>query len=160
MEVSKRLHFIVITSIFFGLILNIIEIFLFNQFAKPPIVLMILIYWTLAYPNVVSLGYAFIVGIIMDIVQFMPLVHSALSFSLTIFLTIQFHPQIRLHSYINKMISILFLLVPYFIISTWLINFYGMSLNINNIVFSLIASIVLWPIIFVCLRFLRIKYVY
>ena len=64
MEVSKRLHFIVITSIFFGLILNIIEIFLFNQFAKPPIVLMILIYWTLAYPNVVSLGYAFIVGII------------------------------------------------------------------------------------------------
>ena len=159
MEVSKRLHFIVITSIFFGLILNIIEIFLFNQFAKPPIVLMILIYWTLAYPNVVSLGYAFIVGIIMDIVQFMPLGHSALSFSLTIFLTIQFHPQIRLHSYINKMISILFLLVPYFIISTWLINFYGMSLNINNIVFSLIASIVLWPIIFVCLRFLRIKYV-
>ena len=128
MEVSKRLHFIVITSIFFGLILNIIEIFLFNQFAKPPIVLM-------------------------------PLGHSALSFSLTIFLTIQFHPQIRLHSYINKMISILFLLVPYFIISTWLINFYGMSLNINNIVFSLIASIVLWPIIFVCLRFLRIKYV-
>ena len=160
MEVSKRLHFIVITSIFFGLILNIIEIFLFNQFAKPPIVLMILIYWTLAYPNFVSLGYAFIVGIIMDIVQFMPLGHSALSFSLTIFLTIQFHPQIRLHSYINKMISILFLLVPYFIISTWLINFYGMSLNINNIVFSLIASIVLWPIIFACLRFLRIKYVY
>ena len=159
MEVSKRLHFIVITSIFFGLILNIIEIFLFNQFAKPPIVLMILIYWTLAYPNVVSLGYAFIVGIIMDIVQFMPLGHSALSFSLTIFLTIQFHPQIRLHSYINKMISILFLLVPYFIISTWLINFYGMSLNLNNIVFSLIASIILWPIIFVCLRFLRIKYV-
>ena len=159
MEVSKRLHFIVITSIFFGLILNIIEIFLFNQFAKPPIVLMILIYWTLAYPNIVSLGYAFIVGIIMDIVQFMPLGHSALSFSLTIFLTIQFHPQIRLHSYINKMISILFLLVPYFIISTWLINFYGMSLNLNNIVFSLIASIILWPIIFVCLRFLRIKYV-
>ncbi len=159
MEVSKRLHFIVITSIFFGLILNIIEIFLFNQFAKPPIVLMILIYWTLAYPNVVSLGYAFIVGIIMDIIQFMPLGHSALSFSLTIFLTIKFHPQIRLHSYINKMISILFLLVPYFIISTWLINFYGMSLNLNNIVFSLIASIILWPIIFVCLRFLRIKYV-
>ena len=64
MVIFNKIHFTVAIMLFFGILLNILPLpDIFNSI-KPPILLLILIYWCMAYPNLINLTYAFIAGII------------------------------------------------------------------------------------------------
>jgi rod shape-determining protein MreD len=67
MVILNKIHFVAIISLFIGLIINILPVAEFLVSIKPPILLLILIYWALAFPNYINLTYAFITGLIMDV---------------------------------------------------------------------------------------------
>ena len=108
----------------------------------------------MAYPNLINLTYAFISGIILDILLIMPLGYNALCYTTTIYLTWLYYPQIRLHTSWNKMLSLLLILVPYFLTST-IVN---KMLEIDYNIYDVIISIIIWPALFSMLRFIRQKY--
>lgn len=144
--------------LFFGTLLNILPLpDIFNSI-KPPILLLILIYWCMAYPNLINLTYAFITGIIIDILLIMPLGYNALSYTITIYLTLLYYPQIRLHSSWNQMLSLLLILIPFFLTSIIINNILEIDYNIVDVVISIIISVIIWPALFSMLRFIRQKY--
>ena len=144
--------------LFFGILLNIIPLpDIFNSI-KPPILLLTLIYWCMAYPNLINLTYAFITGIIIDILLIMPLGYNALSYTITIYLTLLYYPQIRLQTSWNKMLSLLLILIPYFLTSTIVNNILEIDYNIGDVILSIIISVTIWPVLFSMLRFIRQKY--
>ena len=73
MVIINKVH--IVTSIFLmlGIILNLIPLPSLLNSIKPPILLLILIYWSLAFPRHISLTYAFISGIILDILLITPI---------------------------------------------------------------------------------------
>ena len=159
MVIFNKLHFIVIVMLFFGIILNIVPLpDIFNSI-KPPILLLILIYWCLAFPNHINLTYAFLTGIIIDILLVMPLGYNAFCYTITIYLTLIYYPQIRLQSNWNKMLSLLLILIPFFLTSTIVNKILEIDYNIYDVVISIIISIIIWPTLFSMLRFIRQKYV-
>ena len=144
--------------LFFGTILNILPLpDIFNSM-KPPILLLILIYWCMAYPNLINLTYAFITGIIIDVLLIMPLGYNALSYTITIYLILLYYPQIRLHSSWNQVMSILLILIPFFLTSTIINNILEIDYNIRDVIISIIISVTIWPALFSMLRFIRQKY--
>ena len=158
MVIFNKIHFTVIIMLFFGTILNILPFpDIFNSM-KPPILLLILIYWCMAYPNLINLTYAFITGIIIDILLIMPLGYNALSYTITIYLTLMYYPQIRLHSSWNQMLSLLLILIPFFLTSAIINNILEIDYNISDIIISIIISVTIWPALFSMLRFIRQKY--
>ena len=158
MVIFNKIHFTVIIMLFFGTLLNIIPLpDIFNSI-KPPILLLILIYWCMAYPNLINLTYAFITGIIIDILLIMPLGYNALSYTITIYLTLLYYPQIRLHSSWNQMLSLLLILIPFFLTSAIINNVLEIDYNISDIIISIIVSVIIWPALFSILRFIRQKY--
>ena len=120
--------------------------------------MLVLIYWSLAFPNQINLTYAFVFGIIMDVLLLMPLGYNAFLYTVTIYLIIIYYPQIRLHSYWNKMFSLLIILLPYFIMSTFTNNMLNISYDILEVFVSMIVSVLIWPLLFSMLRFIRLKY--
>ena len=158
MVIFNKIHFTVVIMLFFGTLLNIIPLpDIFNSI-KPPILLLILIYWCMAYPNLINLTYAFITGIIIDILLIMPLGYNALSYTITIYLTLLYYPQIRLHSSWNQMLSLLLILIPFFLTSAIINNILKIDYNISDIIISIIVSVTIWPALFSMLRFIRQKY--
>ncbi len=112
----------------------------------------------MAYPNLINLTYAFISGIILDILLIMPLGYNALCYTTTIYLTWLYYPQIRLHTSWNKMLSLLLILVPYFLTSTIVNKMLEIDYNIYDVIISILISIIIWPALFSMLRFIRQKY--
>ena len=158
MVIFNKIYFTVVIMLFFGSILNILPLpDIFNSI-KPPILLLILIYWCMAYPNLINLTYAFITGIIIDILLIMPLGYNALSYTITIYLTLLYYPQIRLHSSWNQMLSLLLILIPFFLTSAIINNILKIDYNISDIIISIIISVTIWPALFSMLRFIRQKY--
>ena len=158
MVIFNKIHFTVVIMLFFGTLLNILPLpDIFNSI-KPPILLLILIYWCMAYPNLINLTYAFITGIIIDILLLMPLGYNALCYTTTIYLTLLYYPQIRLHTSWNKMLSLLLILIPFFLTSTIVNKILEINYSINDVIISIIISVAIWPALFSMLRYVRQKY--
>jgi len=159
MVTLNKIHFVAITSLFIGLIINILPAAEFLVPIKPPILLLILIYWALAFPNYINLTYAFITGLLMDILLIVPLGYYSLCFIITIYLTLIYYPQIRLQSNLNKMLSLLVILIPYFLVSTVINGALEMNYEIIDVCISILLAVIIWPGIFGVLRFIRKKYI-
>ncbi|MFL2560132.1 MAG: rod shape-determining protein MreD [Gammaproteobacteria bacterium] len=157
--VTNKIHLVAILFLILGIILNLLPLTSMLNSYKPPILLLILIYWSLAFPGHINLTYAFILGLIMDILLIMPLGYNALCFTITIYLILLYYPQIRLQSNWNKMISLLIILIPYFLMSTIVNGMLKIEYNIINVIVSIIISILIWPGLFSMLRFVRQKYI-
>lgn len=158
MVIFSKINFVVIIVLFLGIILNILPFSDNINSIKPPILLLILIYWSLAFPNQINLTYAFISGLIMDVLLIMPLGYNALCYTITIFLILLYYPQIRLQSSLNKMLSLLLILIPFFLMSTIGNNFLKINYNLFDVLTSIFISIIIWPALFSMLRFIRQKY--
>ena len=158
MVIFNKIHLTAITLLFFGTILNILPFSEALVSKTPPILLLILIYLSLAFPNQINLTYAFISGIIMDILLITPLGYNALCYTITIYLILLYYPQIRLQSNWNKMFSLLIILMPYFFISTVVNGMLNIEYNILDVCISVFISILIWPGLFDMLRFIRQKY--
>ena len=159
MVIFSKINFVVIIVLFLGIILNILPFSDNINSIKPPILLLILIYWSLAFPNQINLTYAFISGLIMDVLLIMPLGYNALCYTVTIFLILLYYPQIRLQSSLNKMLSLLLILIPFFLMSTIGNNFLKINYNLFDVLTSIFISIIIWPALFSMLRFIRQKYI-
>ena len=153
------MNFVVIVALFLGIILNILPFSDNINSIKPPILLLILIYWSLAFPNQINLTYAFVSGLIMDVLLIMPLGYNALCYTITIFLILLYYPQIRLQSSLNKMLSLLLILIPFFLMSTIGNNFLKINYNLFDVLTSIFISVIIWPTLFSMLRFIRQKYI-
>tara|TARA_B100001175_G_scaffold270112_1_gene242164 strand:+ start:789 stop:1271 length:483 start_codon:yes stop_codon:yes gene_type:complete len=158
MVVFNKIQFTVIIMLFFGIFLNILPLPDILNSIKPPILLLILIYWCIAYPKLINLTYAFITGIIIDILLIMPLGYNALCYTITIYLTLLYYPQIRLQTSWNKMLSLAMILIPFFLTSTVVNNILEIDYSIYNVITSIIISVIIWPVLFSVLRFFRQKY--
>ncbi len=159
MVIFNKINFVVILVLFFGIILNILPLSDNINSIKPPILLLFLIYWSLAFPNQINLTYAFITGLIMDVLLIMPLGYNALCYTITIFLILLYYPQIRLQSNLNKMLSLLLILIPFFLMSTIGNNILKINYNIFDVLTAILISIIIWPALFSMLRFIRQKYI-
>ena len=158
MVIINKVHIVTIVFLMIGIILNLIPLPDLLAATKPPILLLILIYWSLAFPKHISLTYAFVSGVIMDILLITPIGYHALCFTVTIYLILIYYPQMRLQSSWNKMASLLIILIPYFLMSTAVNNILGISFNLIHVTFSILISIIIWPGLFNVLRFIRQKY--
>ena len=142
----------------FAIILNILPLPNIIDSFRPPILLLFLIYCSLAYPDNINLTYAFISGLILDILLITPLGYNALCFTVTIYLIMLYYPQIRLQSSWNKMFSLLLILIPYFLSSTFINSLLKINYNIVDVIISIVLSVIIWPSLFNMLRFIRQKY--
>ncbi len=158
MVIMNKIHITCIFALLFAIILNILPLPSIIDSCRPPILLLFLIYCTLAYPDDINLTYAFISGLILDILLIMPLGYNALCFTVTVYLIMIYYPQIRLQSNWNKMFSIFLILIPFFLSSTLMNSILKIDYNIVDVIISIILSVIIWPGLFNMLRFIRQKY--
>lgn len=118
------------------------------RYARPEWVAMTLIYWAMALPQRVSIGVAWVTGLIMDIVTGGVLGIHAFAYALIVYLVGRLHLQIRQFPLWQQAIIILSLVsLVHFIV------FFNAPVRFNwSSWLTVLTSTLVWPIVYAVLR--------
>jgi rod shape-determining protein MreD len=149
---------VVLASLLLAMVLRIIplpkEWFVYN----PDWVLLFLIYWAMAVPERVGLGYAWCVGLLVDVLTGRMLGQHALAYSVVIFMCVKLHSRWRPYPpYLQAFSILLLLLVGQLLIFCTQNIKAASSVGIIYWLPSLVGAL-LWPAILLALRRVRRHY--
>lgn len=114
---------------------------------RPDWVLMLLIYWAMRMPHRYSVGTAWVVGIVLDVVQGTYLGQHALALSLVVFLTVKFHLLMRMFPLPQLTLSIVALVALYQFLLFWINGVAGITAPERVYWAPVLISILAWPFI-------------
>ena len=143
---------VIITSILIAMVLMLIQLPESMRILRPEWVLLTLMYWAMALPLRVGVGYAWVVGLLMDVLFGSVLGVLAFSYALVVYLILRFHLQLRQFPLWQQALSLMSLILLVHVvtasmasaISDWLAYFP-----------AAVMSTLLWPLVHVFLRGVR-----
>ncbi len=155
--INFRLYLIVTLTILVTLMLSALPLPRIATAIWPDWTVLAVIYWCLALPNQLNIKFAWLVGIIVDLVNGTIIGQHALIYTWVAYITILLHSRLRIYPIFQQSLGIGILLLPYLIIFLWIEGMlYSIELHWQKFM-PLLSSIILWPWIFSVLRSIRHK---
>ncbi|KAE9534692.1 rod shape-determining protein MreD [Ursidibacter arcticus] len=125
------------------------------QGLRPAWIALVLIYWALALPDKISVGTAFIAGIIWDVILGSILGMHALVLSIAIYFVAKYHLILRnLSLWLQSLLVMLYIALIRFVIFFVEFVLHSADFNVQELLGAVISG-VLWPWIFLLMRQIR-----
>lgn len=124
----------------------------FLLYMRPEWLSLVLIYWALNFPQRVGVGYGFIWGLLLDLVEGTLLGHNAIVMSLLGFLCNTFYQRIRMYSLIKQSVLVFLLIGLSQLVFQWLQNLFGSISSIGFLLLPAFISAILWNWVYVLLQ--------
>ena len=150
-----------IGTIFFtfviGFVLNLMVYPEWMKYAKPDWVLLILFYWCLAIPERIAVGTGWVMGIIMDVLNYTILGQHAIGKAFVAFIAVAAHRRIRLYEIWQQCI-IVFIIASIDVGFTLWVSSLVSGTEVKLIYWqSSLMTALIWPLVYISLRVLRHK---
>ena len=123
---------------------------------RPEWVPMVLIYWVMALPYRVGIGWAWVVGLLLDILEGSILGVNALSLVILAYVTLSLHQRMRMFTTFQQSGLMLALIGLNVMICNWLQIITDQTVS-SNLIFLMasVTSAIIWPSLFQLLRQIR-----
>jgi rod shape-determining protein MreD len=148
----------VMASLLLAMVLRIVplpkEWFVYN----PDWVLLFLIYWAMAVPERVGVGYAWCVGVLVDALTGRMLGQHALAYTVVIFMCVKLHGRWRPYPPYLQAFSILLLLLAGQVLVFWTQNIKASSSAALAYWLPSLVGALLWPVVLPALHRIRRHY--
>jgi rod shape-determining protein MreD len=156
MEPRANAFWVVILTFFVAYLLAIVPFPDWAMSYRPQWVVMVVIYWGMALPYRVGIGFAWIAGLLMDILEGSLLGLNALTFAIIAYITLSLHQRMRMFSSAQQSIVVLALIGLHLNMAHWIKIVADQAYN-TNLLFLLgaLSSAVVWPWLFMLLRQMR-----
>lgn len=152
-----RLYLIVTLTISAMLLLSALPLPQIAMPLWPDWTILAVIYWCLSLPNQLNIKFAWVVGIVVDLINGTIIGQHALMYTWVAYTTILLHSRLRVYPMLQQSLAIGILLLPYMIFYLWSEGMlYSIELHWQQFI-PLLSSIILWPWIFSVLRAVRHK---
>lgn len=157
---STRPHarWLIALSLVIALALTILPLPGVLEAYRPEWAMLVILYWSLALPARVGVGVAWLAGLLQDVLQATALGSHALAFAVVAYLTIQLYQRLRSVPIWQQALTVLIMLSA---ARGVLFVTRGLSDNPNlgwQFWIPALTSTLLWPAVFVLLRFLRRRF--
>jgi len=136
----------IIISMVLALMLAIAPMPTWAEAFRPDWVTLTLIYWAMNLPRTYSVGWAWIIGLVLDVAQGTLLGQHALALSLVIFVTARFHLQMRQFPALQLMATVLALLSLYQFILFWINGVAGVNTPAIAYWGPVLTGSLIWPL--------------
>ncbi|MAI38836.1 MAG: rod shape-determining protein MreD [Alteromonas sp.] len=148
----RKRNVIIWGSIIIALVLQIVPLPIQADVYRPDWVLVVLAYWSMALPNRVNVGVAFITGVAMDILVGTTLGIHSLGLSVSIYILAANYQRLRNYSVWQQAIIIGLLSSLYHLLTFWVQHLLTDIYFQVDYLWPVAASMVLWPWVFWLLR--------
>jgi rod shape-determining protein MreD len=122
---------------------------------RPAWVLMILIYWTMNQPYRVNMGAAWMIGIVMDVLNGTLLGEHALAFTIVSYFVVRMHTQLRMYPVLQQSMWVFIFVLIYQFVIFCVQGFVGELPKTWLYWSSSATSMLLWPWVFTIMRDFR-----
>jgi rod shape-determining protein MreD len=137
----------VIISMILALMLAIAPMPDWAESFRPDWVAMTLIYWTMNLPRRYGVGWAWVIGLVLDVAQGTLLGQHALALSLVIYVTVTFHLQMRQFPLLQLSLTVCALLALYQFILFWVNGVAGVNTPAVTYWGPVISGSLIWPLL-------------
>lgn len=145
-------RFVIILTLVLAIILALLPMPDWTVWLRPAWVLMVLIYWAMIAPTQVSVGTAWIVGVLLDLLTGTVFGEHAVAFTIVIYFVSKMHIRLRMYPSVQQGMSILIFVLSYQFILYCIQGFMGDLPSSQLYWLSSVTSMLLWPWLFVLLR--------
>jgi len=114
---------------------------------RPDWVALTLIFWSMLLPRTYSIGWAWVIGLILDVAQGTLFGQHALALCLVVYITVKFHLQIRVFPVTQMTATVFALLALYQFILFWINGVAG--INSPAVVYwgPVVTGTLVWPLL-------------
>lgn len=149
---------VILATLILAMLLTLVPMPIGVQDFRPPWVALVLIYWCLALPERVGIGWAWCSGVLLDVLSGTLLGHHALGLSVMAFLVIQLHQRIRIFPLLQQSLSVLVLLLVERLLSLWVLGTTGQPTPRLWYWMPALIGAILWPWVYIVLRDVRRRF--
>jgi len=142
---------VIFATLAVAFMLELIPLPLLLDIMRPYWVALVIIYWCLETQGRISLGLAFTIGIVLDLLSASTLGLHALSLVIIVYLVTRFRARLRFFPPWQQALSVLVLLINDRIILLWIISLMGEPLPSLAFWVPPIVGTVVWPWLFLAL---------
>lgn len=156
MQQRAQGFWVILLTFFIAYLLAIVPFPEWAMSYRPEWVPLVLIYWVMALPYRIGIGSAWVVGLILDILEGSILGLNALSLVALAYITLSLHKRLRMFSTFQQSGLIIALIGLNLMICHWLQLATSQTVSSNLLFLSAaITSAFMWPFLFSILRQLR-----
>ena len=145
---------IIILTLIFSMVLMLLPLPDSLRMARPEWVLLTLMYWSMALPEKVGIGYAATTGLCMDILLGSVMGIFVLTYALVIYLVSYFHLQLRQFPLWQQALSLMSLILLMHIVTVMMTS----KVIDWQAWIPAFVSTLLWPLVYLFLRHIRHTY--
>lgn len=149
---------VIVASFAAAMILIMLPLPTWAEPLRPEWVTMVLIYWCLALPNRVGVGVGWIIGFLLDVIRGAILGQHALALALVALLAVHLHQRIRVYPIWQQALTVLMLVAFSQMLVLWVKGVIGQPPESWAYWLPSVASMLLWPWVFLVLRDLRRRF--
>lgn len=152
---QRRPHasWVILLSFFIAYLLAIVPFPVWAMNYRPEWIPMVLIYWVMALPYRIGIGWAFFAGLLLDILEGSILGLNAMALVIIAYVTSSLHLRLRMFSTLQQAGLVLALVGLNLLICHWLQIVTGQTVASNMMfLMAAVTSAVIWPSIFQLLR--------
>ncbi|NOY71991.1 MAG: rod shape-determining protein MreD [Gammaproteobacteria bacterium] len=122
---------------------------------RPEWIPLVLIFWCINLPQRIGIGTAWVVGILLDVLQGALLGQHAFALTIIAFLSLKLHKRLRVYPVWQQTLSIFVLIMLYQLFLLWISGIAGVSSGYWYYWLPSLSSMLLWPLIDMLLRAVR-----
>ena len=123
---------------------------------RPEWIALVLVYWVIALPHRIGLFTAWIVGFFVDVLEGSLLGLNAIALTLIAYVALSLYQRLRMFTPLQQSTTILMLIGVSQLLIFWVLTATGQNTPQNLLfVVSALSSALVWPLVFVLLRFGR-----
>ncbi|MEK7322392.1 MAG: rod shape-determining protein MreD [Pseudomonadota bacterium] len=158
--VIRRHHsgWIIIASFVVALLLGIVIMPAWTALFRPEWAAMVLIYWCLALPHRINVGYGWLAGLCVDVLSGALLGQHALGFAVIAYLVVKLHQRLRVFPVWQQALSVTVFVALEQLLVLWVQGMIGLAHESWTYWLPSIVSGLLWPWTFWLLRRLRRRF--
>ena len=150
---------VVLTSVLVAMILAVIPlpdyVPLEIGYLRPQWVALVVIYWAIALPHRFGPVFAWMTGLILDVLLANLLGHHALLLAVTAYAAGRLHQRIRMYGLWQQSVVILSMMTVYQMISYWIAGMSDQGRWNEWYLLGAVSSALIWPMVFLILRYVR-----
>jgi rod shape-determining protein MreD len=142
-SVGLRMFF----SVLLGLVFSIVPLPAVVDAARPDLLLLLVIYWTLSAPRSSGLLFAWLCGLAIDVLKGVLLGEQAVAFLLVAFLTHRLQLRMRVYPLLHQAATVFMLLAIYQFLIFWIDGIAGHPVTTWLRWLPVVTGALLWPLI-------------
>jgi rod shape-determining protein MreD len=150
--------FFIVLSFIAALLITIVPLPGWASYLWPEWVAIVLIYWCIALPHRVGVFTGFGTGLLLDVLVGTVLGQHAMGLSVVAYLALKLHRRIRNFPLWQQALTVLLLIMVHKLLMAWVNGFTGQPLRGALYWVSPLASMLIWPTMFLLLRGVRRRF--